>query len=343
VKILKISKFKTFLKATSILIFVAFYSCKTSYQAQGFSVANIPEAPDYSKESAWAVLPSKYPKSLQKFVTENVNAIKADVFYVYPTLLMDTKDLRWNTSIDDVAQKHKIIHTAVKNQASPFAAAGKIYVPIYRQAHIKSYSLYHTGGKEAFEIAYADVKKAFEFYLKNYHNNRPIIMVSHSQGTNHTTQLLKDFFDGKPLQKRLVAAYIPGMGIKPNTFKTIHPMTSPGQTGGFVSWNTRKRNSYPKKKDVYEGAVTTNPITWDLSKTTALDQHKGFLYSNGKMYTQALTIEITDGMVWATNPKFPLRLFMSFVKNYHAGDINLFWQDIKENVALRTKTWLEKN
>ena len=61
------------------------------------------------------------------------------------------------------------------------------------------------------------------------------------------------------------------------------------------------------------------------------------------MYEKALKIEITDGMVWATNPKFPLRFFMSFMKNYHAGDINLFWQDIKENVILRTKTWLDNN
>ena len=120
-------------------------------------------------------------------------------------------------------------------------------------------------------------------------------------------------------------------------------MTKPNETGGFVSWNTRKKNSYPKKKNVYKGAVTTNPITWDESKTTELKQHKGFLYSNGKMYAKAVKIEITDGMVWSTNPKFPLRFFMSFMKNYHVADINLFWQDIKENIELRTKTWLENN
>ncbi len=326
-----------------MIILVAFYSCKTSYQIRNFQDEKIPESPDYSNEKSWAVLPLKYPKSLQKFASKNVESLKADVFYVYPTLLMDANDLRWNAPIDDVAQKNKIIQKAVLNQASPFATSGRIYVPIYRQAHIKSYSLYNNGGKKAFEIAYADVKKAFEYYLKNYNNNRPIIIVSHSQGTNHATQLLKDFFDEKPLQNRLVAAYIPGMGIKPNEFKTIQPMTKPMQTGGFVSWNTRKINSYPKKKDAYKGSVTTNPITWDVSKTTKLHQHKGFLYSNGNMYTQALKIEITDGMVWSTNPKFPLRFFMSFLKNYHAGDINLFWQDIKENVALRTKTWLENN
>jgi len=32
---------------------------------------------------------------------------------------------------------------------------------------------------------------------------------------------------------------------------------------------------------------------------------------------------------------------MSLVKNYHSGDINLFWQDIRENSQLRLKTYLE--
>ncbi|MFL0068994.1 hypothetical protein V2605_09705 [Tenacibaculum maritimum] len=32
-----------------------------------------------------------------------------------------------------------------------------------------------------------------------------------------------------------------------------------------------------------------------------------------------------------------------FLKNYHTGDINLFWQDIRENAILRTKAYLEKN
>ena len=326
-----------------LLLFIFLVGCKTTYKTIGFENKSIPTAPNYANEKSWAVLPTKYPATLQEYAPINVQDLKADVFYVYPTLLLGKNDLRWNASIDDKIQNDKVVHTAVKNQASPFATSGRIYVPFYRQAHIKSYSLYDKGGKQAFEIAYADVKKAFEFYLKNYNKGRPIIIVSHSQGTNHTIQLLKDFFDGQVLQKRLIAAYIPGMGVKPNEFKTIQEMTKPNETGGFVSWNTRKKGTYPKNKTVYDGAVTTNPITWDTSKTTTLNQHKGFLYSNGKLYSKALKIEITNGMVWSTNPKFPMRFFMSFMKNYHVGDINLFWQDIKENVELRTKIWFENN
>mgnify|MGYP005990650375 CR=1 FL=1 len=330
---------------TIIVLFqlMVFLSCTSSFQYVEFEQQSVPEAPDYASQQSWAILPTKYPEQLKKITRTTLSELKADVFYVYPTLLSGKKDLRWNAPIDDANQNKAIVNYAVVNQASPFASSGKIYVPIYRQAHIKSYSLYSKGGKEAFEIAYKDVKASFSYYLKHYNKGRPIIIASHSQGTNHTIRLLKDFFDNKPLQKKLIAAYIPGMGIKPNEFQTIQPMIEPNEIGGFVSWNTRKKGTFPRNKSVYRGAVTTNPITWNKAKTTALFQHKGFLYSNGKIYSKALKIQIVDGMVWSTNPKFPMRFFMSFMKNYHIGDINLFWLDIKENAALRTKTWLDKN
>ena len=324
-----------------IAFILCFVSCKSTYNTQTFQPKNIPSIPDYSQKINWAVLPTTYNEELQKFAPsqEEINNLKVDVFYIYPTLNTDKKDIRWNVPINDKEQQEKVLNKAVKYQASPFATSGKIYVPYYRQAHVRSYNLYNEGGKEAFEVAYSDVKNAFKTYLEKYNNGRPIIIASHSQGTTHSRRLLKEFFDEKPLQKQLIAAYLVGMGVKPNEFKTIKPMSKPNQTGGFVSWNTYKKGKYPKNKNWYKGSVTTNPITWNNSKITTLEQHKGFLYTNDKLYKNALTIEVTDGLVWSTNPKFPMRFFMSFMKNYHSGDINLFWKDVKNNVELRTKTW----
>lgn len=324
---------------------VVFYNCKSTYDTQTFSDKNHPKTPDYSQESFWAVLPHNYSEAFKKYATKNPSDLAVDVFYVYPTLNTDYDDNRWNVPIQDEEQQDKVLNKAVLFQASAFANSGRMYVPFYRQAHYRSFvEGYKKEGDKALWLAYTDVKKAFETYLEKYNNGRPIIIASHSQGTVHTKQLLKDFFDGKPLQKQLVAAYLTGIGVKPNEFKNIKPMSLPNETGGFVSWNTFKKGHYPKRgKDWYKGSVTTNPITWDNQKTTELTQHKGFLYSNGKIYEQALKIEVTDGLIWSTNPKFPLRFFMSFMKNYHVGDINLFWQDVRENVALRTQTWLKNN
>ncbi|WP_299834892.1 DUF3089 domain-containing protein [uncultured Tenacibaculum sp.] len=319
-------------------------SCRSTYKTQTFRTVDIPKAPNYNEESSWAVLPSKYQDNFKTYASNRLDTLKADVFYVYPTLNTSKRDIRWNVPITDEEQNNIVLNKAALMQASAFATSGKVYVPFYRQAHIRSYRLFNKGGKEAQDVAYSDVKSAFEVYLKKYNNGRPIIMVGHSQGTTHTVRLLKDFFDNKTLQKQLIAAYIPGIRVKENEFSSIKLMKSPQETGGFISWNTYKKNNYPKKdKNWYKGSVTTNPITWDDAKETQLEQHKGFLYTSGKIYDQALKIQITDGLVWSTNPKFPLRFFMSFLKNYHAGDINLFWQDIRENAVLRTNTWFSEN
>ena len=332
------------LRPLYILLLISLLGCKSAYQNQSDTPEKIPQAPDYNLKSSWAVVPSKYTEEFKMFASNELDSLQVDVFYVYPTLNYEKKDLRWNVPITDIEQNNKVLEKAVLMQASALATTGKVYVPFYRQAHYRSYKMFNEGGKEALELAYSDVKKAFEVYLEKYNKGRPIILFSHSQGTNHTVQLLSDFFDGKILQKRLVAAYIPGMPIPPNQFKTIQPMTSPEEIGGFVSWNTFKKGHYPKNAtNWYSGAVTTNPITWDDKKYTSLSQHKGFLFTNKKIYKKALDIEITDGLVWSSNPKFKKRFLMSFIKNYHAGDINLFWQDIRENSILRVKEYFKKN
>lgn len=325
-----------------LFLIILFSSCKSTYNTQVFNQSNIPPKPNYELENSWAVLPLKYPKNFKKYASKETDTLQADVFYIYPTLNTDKKDNRWNVPITDKAQNNKVINSAVLFQASAFATSGKVYVPFYRQAHYRSFNQkYKIGGDKALNLAYEDVKSAFKIYLSKYNKNRPIIIAGHSQGSRHAIQLLKDFFDEKPLQKRLIAAFIPGMRVKQNEFKSIKPMVLPKETGGFVSWNTFKKGNFPNNKNWYKGSVTTNPITWNASKKTELQQHKGFLYSNGKMYSEALKIEITDGLVWSSNPKFPLRFFMSFLKNYHAGDINLFWQDIKENSEFRVYNWFK--
>lgn len=332
-----------FFKLISICCLFILIGCKSTFTnvTAPFSLKKIPEVPNYQNEDSWAVLPTKYTKKLKELAPDSIAKLKADVFYVYPTLITDKKDSRWNVAITDSIQNAKVLNTTVDFQASAWATSGKIYVPLYRQAHLRSYYQLDNGGKEALLLAYKDVKKAFEVYLEKYNKGRPIIIAGHSQGATHGRLLLKDFFDNKPLQKQLIAAYIPGIGIKKDEYKTVREMTSPSQTGGFVSWNTYKRKKLPKSYNKwYKGKVTSNPITWNTDKYTKRDDHKGFLFTNGKIYDKALKLEIIDGMVWTTLPRFPYRLFAVFKKNYHVGDVNLFWKDIQKNAELRTKTWL---
>lgn len=319
-----------------------FFSCKSTYQTQDFDIKTSPETPNYGDASNWAVLPSRWPKPLEE-VVGRYQERPADVFFIYPTLFSSKNDSRWNADVMDQKIRDQVISSAVAFQSSAWTQAANLYVPFYRQAHYRIFvDPYAEQGKEAGELAYQDVKRAFEYYLAHYNNDKPIILAAHSQGSLHVKRLVKEFFDGTLLQSKLIAAYLIGVKIKPSEFTHIAPLKSPESIGGFVSWNTYKQNNLPKRYEKwYKGGVVTNPITWDESKFGLKSSHMGVLYSNKKVYPNSLSVECIDGMLWASVPKVPKRIFLSFIKNYHFADINLFWGNIQQNAVERTATWLK--
>jgi hypothetical protein len=300
--------------------------------------AQLNEEVDYSKKENWAVLPGNYPQSLNRFCKEDTS-LKVDVFYCYPTLIAGKNDARWNVPIDDSLQRKNVLEQAVTFQASAWGEAGRIFVPFYRQAHLRSYYQLENGGREALLFAYEDVKKAFEYYLKNYNNGRPIILAGHSQGSTHLSFILRDFFDGTALQKQLVAAYIPGIGLDPTMYNSLKLMDEPLETGGYVVWNTFKQKVDAKQYAFYKGKAVINPITWDKAQRTTRNQHKGFLFSNGTIYRNSFRTILKDGVVSISIPHFPYRMLALGMKHYHVGDINLFWEDIRFNAAQRVESY----
>lgn len=305
------------------------------------TTANLLDSIDYSLDNNWAVLPGNYPSNIKDYPVQNPQD-SVDVFYVYPTLIVSKKDRRWNVPIEDSTQRKKVINTAVRLQASAWGSSGSLYIPYYRQAHLRSYYNLESGGTTALLLAYSDVKAAFEYYLEHYNHGRGIILAGHSQGSTHVAALLRDFFDGKPLQNQLVAAYIPGIGFDKNQFCTIPFMDHPDQTGGFVTWNTFKKRFDKEKYKWYKGKVVINPVTWDTMAIAKRELHKGFLFSNGKMYKNSFVTHVGNGVIWISTPHFPYRYLIFTMRNYHIGDVNLFWKDIRENSLLRVQTYLTK-
>ena len=321
----------------------AFTSSK--YKSVDFSEENIPSSPDYSNENSWAVLPSNYPNALKEIIGNQKENNNSAIFFIYPTLLLNPDDDSWNSDIYKNEIREDVINKSVKYQASAWARAGDLYVPYYRQAHIRIFTPpFDKKGIRAWELAYSDLKNSFEYFLKYYRNNRPIIIASHSQGTIHAKRLLQEFFDGTELQKDLVAAYLIGAQIKTTDFKYLKPLESNIKTGGYVSWNTYKKNKYPKKYDEwFKGGVVINPITWDLSKESNILDHEGLLYIDNNKYSKSVKVYLTDGLLWTSVPKVPNRLFLRFIKNYHYADINLFWFDIQKNAVERVNSWVKIN
>ena len=335
---------RNLLKVYVLLWFVT--GCKISYNTYDFDKSPEIVKPNYSDKDSWAVLPENIPDEISIFNIDE-NKKEADVFYIYPTLIDSKNQREWNSDIWNEDIRNDVINRPVKYQASAWLDAGNLYVPYYRQAHIRVFNdKFRVDGDKALNLAYNDIKEAFSYYLENFNNNKPFIIASHSQGTVHAKRLIAEFIDGKELQKKLIAAYLVGIKVFEDEFKNIKPMNSANETGGFVTWNTFKFNKYPRKDNYenwFKGGVTTNPITWDDSKETKKDLHKGLLYRDLKIFSQNIDIKLIDGIVWSTVPNVPGKILLQTVRSYHFADINLFWVDIRENAKLRVDHWFKKN
>jgi len=335
---------RNLLKVYVLLWFVT--GCKISYNTYDFDKSPEIVKPNYSNKDSWAVLPENIPDEISIFNIDE-NKKEADVFYIYPTLIDSKNQREWNSDIWNEDIRNDVINRPVKYQASAWLDAGNLYVPYYRQAHIRVFNdKFRLDGDKALNLAYNDIKEAFTYYLENFNNDKPFIIASHSQGTVHAKRLIAEFIDGKELQKKLIAAYLVGIKVFEDEFKNIKPMNSANETGGFVTWNTFKFNKYPRKDNYenwFKGGVTTNPITWDDSKETKKDLHKGLLYRDLKIFSQNIDIKLIDGIVWSTVPNVPGKILLQTVRSYHFADINLFWVDIRENAKLRVDQWFKKN
>ena len=342
------------LRAACILLIFSLISCKTKYATKEFKYSDAPAVPNYENLESWAAHPSKIDSVIDVFYTTEKENLKADVFYIYPTLLTDNKNDSWNSNIKDPNQNNVVRNIAIRYQASAWANAGRIYSPLYRQVHYRSFYEPYTsnGGKKAGEIAYDDIRRAFIFYLEKFNQGRPIIIAGHSQGAYHCKTLLKEFFDGKELQNQLVAAYIPGTRVDINEFNTIHALKDPVDIKGYLSWNTFRINKKPKKGkhpahfSWKKNQFVTNPIKWDESRSGSIEEHKGLLFYDQKIYPNSVDIVIYDGLLWSSVPKgINGSLLLKLIKNYHFGDVNLFWKDISENAKKRVESFynLAKN
>ena len=306
---------------------------------QNFSPTSVPSAPDYSLQQNWAALPNKFDKAdllPGSELTDRQAQSEVDVFFLHPTTYTRKGNV-WNGSLSNEKLNQKTDDSTIKYQASIFNGVGKVYAPRYRQAHLASFYTDNKGAaKSALELAYRDLEAAFEYYLEHYNNGRPILIAAHSQGALHAKQLLKEFFDGKPLQQSLVAAYIVGWPVLKNEFDNLEACQAPEQVGCICSWRTFKYGYVPPKIMTGDSILVTNPLNWKTEGTlVGKDQHKGAVVSNfSKIFPGIADAKIEQGILWTHKPKFP-GSFMFNRKNYHIADLNFFYVDVRENARLR--------
>jgi hypothetical protein len=272
----------------------------------------------------------------------------ADVFFIHPTTFTDKKDAaRSNAAIDDDYINAKTDYSTILLQASAFNQQSRVFSPRYRQAHIGNfYGVDSSLATQSLQLAYSDVRNAFRYYLQHYNNQRPVIIASHSQGAIMAIELLKEFFDNKPLQKQLVVAYIVGWPLETKNFVSLRACAQPAQTNCVCSWRTFKMGYEAPwvKKEKERGAslIVTNPLSWTTDTGFVSRQaNKGSVLTRfNTIYKKTADAQIKNGVLYSYRPQFP-GSFLYRTDNYHIGDINLYYINIRENVRDRIAAYLQ--
>ncbi len=323
-------------------------------------------APDYADAAAWAALPTKpgLAGSVPAGVVPAPKDPPADVFFIHPTGYMNGAD--WNSPLAANSQTEENTRWMMANQASAFNGCCAVYAPRYREGSIFRYiganpDLFKKSG----DFAYADVDRAFSYFLDHYSKGRPFIIASHSQGTEHGFNLVKRRIDGTPLAQRLVAAYLIGGGIAAKDadgLKTVHVCASATDTHCIIHWATYAEGSNPVRKDVNGKLLCINPLTWARDGGLAPQKlHKGAVPISGSFQinfwgddhatgmqfpplkapvAQWTTAECRNGLLFAKDQRGSDFARAAAGDNYHGLDYPLFAMDIRENAIARVAAFL---
>lgn len=333
------------------LLFVATtISCSPSYYKK-ISQTPKPAAdkgvPDYGDLNMWAAHPYKNDPSdsMPRPFRQDWRDSTVDVFFIHPTTFTDhSRAWQHNADLANDTLNAKTDYSSILYQATIFNQQARIFAPRYRQAHYDMYNYADTvAARNAFDTAYSDIKRAFVYYLEHY-KGRPIIIAGHSQGAQHAKTLIKEFFDGQLLKNKLVVAYLVGMPVKTDEFKTIPPCTDSLQTGCFVTWRTfQKDYEGPKYISLETNTAVTNPLNWKTDTSYAPKSlHRGaILYQFNKTFNGTNDAQVHGNILWVSKPRFPgAMLYRS--KNYHIGDFNLFYSNVRADVRRRIGLYWKK-
>jgi Protein of unknown function (DUF3089) len=171
---------------------------------------------------------------------------RADCFYVYPTV-SDQQRPQATQVVDDV------LRSIVLQQTARYSRDCRVFAPVYRQVTIHGLLNPDTVTKEMRDQGYADVREAWRTYLRRFNHGRPVIFVSHSQGSFVLRELIAKEVDPKPaLRKRLLSALLLGGNVtvkkggdRGGDFKHVRACRSRNQLSCVIAFSTYNETPPP--------------------------------------------------------------------------------------------------
>jgi hypothetical protein len=323
--------------------------------------------PDYSKLENWVAHPAMAERQNPARwlpgggAPSSLVTGKAAAFFIHPTTYLQRN--RWNAPLAGDRQSDGRVELFVRSQASAFSSVADVWAPRYRQAAYGAFLLDSKDAQQALDLAYSDVRRAFEAFLSAIPQSQPLILAGHSQGSLHLTRLLTEF--GPALKGRIVAAYVAGWPVSTAAdlpAMRLAPCTAADQAGCVISWQSFGDPANPALiLDAWEGTrgpagverrqsdmLCVNPLTGTAGGQAPPQANPGTLVPTAGLLSAMLLPDrvgarCEDGFLILSGDIPPLGPFVLPGNNYHVYDYALFWAAIRRDAERRAGSWFQQN
>lgn len=292
----------------------------------------VPPEPDYADSTQW-------------FIVDRQG--EADLFYVIST---ETADHLMGDDTCHYADTHDAVQRAQMMREmhavdSFYSGRLNYYSPYYRQASIESWVTEELA-LSRLPLPMMDCVNSWNYYLEHFNQGRPFILAGFSQGGMALMEIMKQMPDS--VASRMVAAYSIGYKVtSEDTAGCRHLKCAKGatDTGVTICFNSAMDPGCEMKSVSGGNIFCINPVNWRTDSVSALlhtEPSPLLPVDRQQKDTMSVRLDTSTGLLIVegfTAQDYVLPL-IGKEGNYHSREIWLYRDQLRENMALRTATFL---
>lgn len=308
-----------------LLLSLVLWSCSTDTLQH--VVEYVPPTPDYNDQTMWV----RYE--------DDAEGNGADIFYIPSTWEYDytAPDGRVSHYADPSLAQHRAdMKIEIDGVAEYMLPGNKFYSPYYRHITLDSWATLNedTINRRYRDVAFKDIRNAFEHFLNIRDSERPIVLAGFSQGGKSVVELMKIL--PEEVREQLVAAYVMGYKVTPEDIDCapwIKTARSADDTGVVICYNSVSDEKYIKPIVASPTVMCINPVNWRTDAVSAtLDDTITVTLSEPY---KVLVVKGYDGS------SLPNILDILNVGDYHGAEPWLYSECLGKNIQTRIKAFKE--
>ena len=303
-------------------------ACGSTEPADTTENVFVPAAPDYSDAAMW-------------HIEYNDKGDGADVFYLPSTWEYDrttTDGIICHYADPSITKHHDDVEIEMKGVADYMADGNNFYSPHYRHITLDSWATLNedTISRRYNDVAFVDVRNAFNHYMSENNNGRPFILAGFSQGGKSVVELLKILTPEQ--REKLIAAYVLGYKVTPDDVAAapwIKAAQKADDTGVTICYNSVSDVKYVKPVVSAPTVMCINPVNWRTDASPAVLNDTITVTVNPDY--KVLVVQGYDGS------SLPNILNILNTGDYHGAEPWLYSGCLRDNFHTRIKSFRKQN